>query len=92
MYSFDIVSLFTNVPLKETMQICLDTLYRDPSIETPRVREALLQKLLLKATTEMEFSFDGQLYKQIDGVAMGSPLDRTDLSKHFHRPVGVIDQ
>ena len=62
------------MPWNETIQICLDTLYRDPSIETPKIPEALLQKLLMKATTEVVFSFNGQLYRQIDGVAMGLPL------------------
>ena len=65
-------SLFTNVPLKETVQICLDVLYRE--VSTPVMPEDLLRKLLLKATTDVEFSFDNTLYKQIDGVAMGSPL------------------
>ena len=74
MCSFDVVSLFTNIPLAETITICLDALYRDDSISQPSVPESLLRKLLLKATTEVEFSFDGVIYKQIDGVAMGSPL------------------
>ena len=74
MCSFDVVSLFTNVPLHETIRICLDTLYRHEEVPKPSVPEKLLEKLLLKATTEVEFSFDGQLYRQTDGVAMGSPL------------------
>ena len=72
--SFDIRSLFTNVPLKETVQICLYVLYRDEEVSTPVMPEDLLRKLLLKATTDVEFSFDNTLYKQIDRVAMGSPL------------------
>ena len=28
---------------------------------------------MLKAATEMEFSFDNEMSKQVDGVAMGSP-------------------
>ena len=28
----------------------------------------------LKTVLGVEFSFDGKMYKQIDGVAMGSPL------------------
>ena len=74
MCSFDVVSLFTNVPLQETVDVCMDALYRDDSIATPSVPEELVRKLLLKVTTDVEFSFDGQLYRQIDGVAMGSPL------------------
>ena len=74
MCSFDAVSLFTNIPLVETIQICLDTLYRDENLAPPTIPEPLFRKLLMKATTEVEFSFDGLIYQQIDGVAMGSPL------------------
>ena len=74
MCSFDVVSLFTNIPLAETLQICLDTLYPSDDISPPTMPESLLKKLLLKATTEVEFSFDGVMYCQIDGVAIGSPL------------------
>ena len=70
---FDVASLFTNIPLEKTIQICLDT-YRDEQIEQPSLTEMLLKKLLLKATSDVEFGFDGIMYWQIDGVAMGSPL------------------
>ena len=33
-----------------------------------------MKKLLLICTKEMHFSFNGKMYQQIDGVAMGSPL------------------
>ena len=74
MCSFDIVGLFTNVPLDETIDICMDALYRNQRIARPPVEEKLLRKMLKKATTEVEFSFNNILYRQIDGVAMGSPL------------------
>lgn len=74
MCSFDIASLFTNIPLAETIDICLDALYRNQQLSPPSVPEALLKKLLFKTTTEVEFSFNNILYKQVDGVAMGSPL------------------
>ena len=32
MCSFDVLSLFTNIPLEETITICLETLYRDCAI------------------------------------------------------------
>ena len=70
MCSFDVVSLFTNVPLRETIDIALDALYRDPDIALPSQPEALIRKMLLKATSEVEFSFDGTMYKQLDDVAM----------------------
>ena len=74
MCSFDVKSLFTNVPILETIDICLDTLYRSDDVEPPVIEEKLLKKLLLKCTCDVEFSFDNQMYRQIDGVAMGSPL------------------
>ena len=74
MCSFDVTSLFTNIPLKTTLRICLDALYRDENIVPPSMPEKEFEKLLLKATTDVEFSFNGMMYKQIDGVAMGSPL------------------
>ena len=73
MCSFDVVSLFTNVPIDETIQICLDTLYRS-NLDPPKISEGLLRKLLIKCTRDVEFSFDDKMYRQIDGVAMGSPL------------------
>ena len=74
MCSFDASSLFTNIPLEETIQICLDTLYRDEQTPKPALPGKLLKTLLVKATTEVEFSFDGVMYRQMDGMAMGSPL------------------
>ena len=70
MCSFDVVSLFTNVPIDETLQICLDTLYRS-HIKPPSISESVLKKLLLKATHGVEFSFNDKMYRQKDGVAMG---------------------
>ena len=61
-------------PLEETLNVCLDALYRDPDICKRPQPEKLLRKMLLKATTEVEFSFEGTIYWQIDGVAMVSPL------------------
>ena len=74
MCSFDVTSLFTNVPLDEVLSICLDTLYRKELVPKPSVPETLLKKMLEKATKDVEFSFDNKLYQQVDGVAMGSPL------------------
>ena len=74
MCSFDVKSLFTNVPLNETINICLDLLYRCDDITPPVIKEDLLRKLLVQCTSDVEFSFNGLMYRQVDGVAMGSPL------------------
>ena len=51
----------------------MDTLYRS-DLEPPKIKEDLLKKLLMKATRDVEFIFNGKMFKQIDGVVMGSPL------------------
>ena len=72
MCSFDVSSLFTNVPLDETIQICLDKLYALP--DPPTLPRSVLKVLLEFVTKKSHFIFNGQYYDQIDGVAMGSPL------------------
>ena len=71
--SFDICSLFTNVPLAETIEICTKTLY-DGHLPTPVILKHVFIELMKTATTSVEFSFNNIMYRQIDGVAMGSPL------------------
>ena len=73
MLSLDVESLFTNVPLEETIEIILNRIYRDNLLNTKLTRDEM-KKLLLLCTREVHFSFNGELYKQTEGVAMGSPL------------------
>ena len=58
MCSFDVKSLFTNVLLKETIEICLDSLYRDDEIPTRKMPEPKFKKLLLKTASGVDFSFN----------------------------------
>ena len=58
MCSFDVSSLFTNVPLNETIEICLDKLY--VLANPPRLPRLVLNSLLLFATKKSHFVFDGQ--------------------------------
>ena len=73
MVSFDVSNLFTNVPLDLTIKLILDKVYKKKMVKTKLKREEL-KSLLELCTKEMHFSFDGKLYKQVDGVCMGSPL------------------
>ena len=72
-HQVDIKSLFTNVPLEDTIRIAADELYHS-DILPPCLTEASFTKLLRKVTSGAEFSFDEVMYRQTDGVAMGSPL------------------
>ena len=73
MCSFDVSSLFTNVPLEETIKICSEALY-DQSNSRPVIPKDVFVELMKSATSSVEFSFNNTMYKQTDGVAMGSPL------------------
>ena len=68
MCSFDVFSLFSNVPLDETTQICLDKLYALPN--PPKLPRAVLKNLLVFATERSHFVFDGKYYAQAYDVAM----------------------
>ena len=74
MVSFDVKSLFTNVPLQETIDVCLDRLYRSDRMAPPAVPEHVLRNLIELCVCENLFVFDGKVYAQVDGVAMGNSL------------------
>ena len=73
MVSFDVVGLFTNVPLKHTIKNIITRIYDKGEIKTDRPREDMTL-LLEMCTKNVHFTFNNQTYQQIDGVAMGSPL------------------
>ena len=73
MGSLDVDSLFTNIPLDKTIYICINQLFENTDTVEGFTKSELKQLLCL-ATKESYFIFNGLLYKQTDGVAMGSPL------------------
>ena len=73
LFSFDISNLFTNIQLGETIRTYADSLY-DSNLTPPIMDKDVFIELMNIATTSVEFSFNNKMYKQIDGVAMGSPL------------------
>ena len=73
MASLDVDSLFTNIPLDEAIDISVDNLYNDNE-NPPNIQKYDFRYLLNIATKESFFMFNNKSYKQVDGVAMGSPL------------------
>ena len=70
--SYDVCSLFTSIPLKETIDIAVNLLFEhNPGLN---ITKDELKKLFEFATSGTYFLFQGTFYNQIDGVAMGSPL------------------
>ena len=66
MISFDVVSLFTNVPLMKTIDIILDKIYKKKLVKT-KIKRKQMKELLLLCTKEVQFSVNGEIYIQIDG-------------------------
>ena len=61
--SFDVESLFTNVPIKKTIDVILTRIYNDHTTSTN-----------LNICTKTAFSFNNITYEQKDSVSMGSSL------------------
>ena len=75
--SYDVSALFTNVPLKETIDILVDKAFEGDwfnKTHSMQLQKHQLTDLLEIATTNQLFRFNGELYEQTDGVAMGSLL------------------
>ena len=73
--SYDVSSLFTSVPIDPALKIIKDLLVKDPTLKDRTVIGIddiiLLLEFCLKNTY---FSFQGQFFEQVEGVAMGSPV------------------
>ena len=65
-------SLFTNIPLDETTDIGIDSLYNDNQ-NTRKISKDSFCKFL-NVVTKKCFLFNNRIYKQIDGMATGSPM------------------
>ena len=76
MCSYDVKSLFTNVPLDETIDICTNLIFEGIN-NFKGMTKAVFKDLLSLVTKDGLFIFNNELYKQIEGVAMGSPLGPT---------------
>ncbi|XP_068227690.1 uncharacterized protein [Palaemon carinicauda] len=87
--SMDVESLFTNVPVDETIDLIADIVYRDEASPELNIPEQALRTLLAICTKTTPFTTHrGHMYLQKDGVAMGSPLGM--LFANFH--MGVVEE
>ena len=77
MASFDIKSLFTNIPLEETIDIATNSLFPNENSSVLGLTPGIFRKLLQFAVKNVLFIFNNKMYQQIDGVAMGNPLGPT---------------
>ena len=71
--SCDMESLFTSIPIKETIDYIIHKIYIEKVIE-PMCKNSVFRKLLIKLTKECTFLVNNRLNKQIDGCPMGGPM------------------
>ena len=76
MTSLDVESLFTNDPLGETIKICFDQLFKSEMTLFGLNKKEMFEMLSL-TLKESIILCDNKYYSQVDGVAMGSPLELT---------------
>ena len=67
MGSWDVDSLFTNIPLEGAINICTESIY-DPKNSIEGLNKSELKELLSLATIKPYFIFIEILYKQTYGV------------------------
>ena len=86
--SFDVSSLFTNVPVREAVSIICKKLRGHKTLGTLGNRTVLspkwiaeLLEMLLKSTY---FSFGVNFYEQKEGAAMGSLVSTLHGGQHLH--------
>jgi hypothetical protein len=70
--SFDVVNLYTNIPVDETLKILKENLSSNSSLSQAAIVELInLTRTVLK---QNYFKFEDEVFSQNDGLAMGSPL------------------
>ena len=73
---FDIQSLFTSMPSDKKIHICINTVFQNKK-KIKRMLYGQLKQLFELTEKSPCFTVNNVNYKQIDGVAMDSPLGPT---------------
>ncbi|XP_049805216.1 uncharacterized protein LOC126248349 [Schistocerca nitens] len=70
--SLDIVNLYTNIPIQDTINIIKNNLLRHKKLSMAEIYEFI--ELLTLVLSYNYFRFNNKIYKQKDGLVMGSSL------------------
>ena len=74
--SYDVESLFTNIPVDKTINYIIDKIFQKKKL--PQIcSKKLFKRLLYKLMTEILFQFNYKLFKQTEGCTTGGPLSVT---------------
>ena len=84
MVSFDVQSLFTNVPVGQALDVIHDKLLTDETLEdgTPLTPQQIIYLLHICLRTTY-FLYQGIYYEQTDETAMGSPVSPVVAMEHI---------
>ena len=69
----DVESLFTNVPVTETITIITDIIFKDTDVFNGFNKQQFT-KLLCLAVQDNVFMFNNKLFKQVDGYQLSNSL------------------
>ena len=85
MASFDVESLYTNIPIRETVKIITDSIY-DNGNTFRNLTKNEFTRLLNLVTEDNYFIFNNKYLKQIEGLSMGNPVSATfaNIFMSFH--------
>ena len=74
MVSFDVRSLFTNVPIGKVLEVVNKKLTEDDTLVDRTLLPNQVTSLLEICFRTIYFIYQGQYFEQTDGAAMGSPV------------------
>ena len=78
MVSFDVIFLYTNIPIIDTLNIIKDYVNNDDQFtRKTAIRQDKFLDLVHLVLTTTWYTFNSQFYQQTDGVAMGGPASST---------------
>lgn len=87
MVSFDVTSLYTNVPISDTLNIINNLINADQQFSTKtKIPPVDFMQLVESVLTKTWFSYNNKIYTQTDGVAMGGPASSVvaEIYMQFH--------
>ena len=82
--SYDVDSLFTNIPVGKTIDYIIHQIYNKKKV--PQIcSKTIYRHLMYKLITECAFQFNQNLFRQTEGCSMGGPLSVTLVDIHMIR-------
>ena len=79
--SFDVKNFFPSVPIKKAIDLITEKVFQNDNCK-PHCTKDFFREMLLYVNLGCLVKYEGQVWKQVEGVAMGSPLS-ADISNAF---------